>query len=378
MVKNILIAPNAFKNSLSAADAAAAIAKGFLQSKLNCICTCFPVGDGGDGTAHLMIEKFNGKLVAAKISDPLGREISASFGLIDNGKTAVIEMADASGLRLLNATELNPLKASSYGTGEMIKYALDEGVNHIIICMGGSATVDGGTGILNALGVRFINIDGNDLTDLPESLPQLYTIDISKIDQRIFACTITVLCDVDNYLLGSLGSAAMFGPQKGATAESVIKLEASLSTFRNIVLKNTGKDIGLTKFGGAAGGAAAGLNAILNATLVPGAAYFLKLTEFEECLQKADMVITAEGSIDEQTLQGKAPFAVAEMAKNAGLPVIGLAGKIPLENNEKLAKYFDMLLAINNGPADVNEAMKNTSADLTRVSTQIGNLLAAF
>ena len=378
MVKNILIAPNAFKNSLSAADASTAIAKGFLQSKLNCTCTCFPVADGGDGTANLIIKKFNGKLIEVKVSDPLGRKISTSFGLIDNGKTAVIEMADASGLRLLNATELNPLKASTYGTGEMITYALNEGVDHIIIGMGGSATVDGGTGILQALGVRFIDANGNDLIELPENLLQLYTIDLSKIDQRIFDCAITILCDVDNYLLGPLGSATVFGPQKGATAESVIKLEASLNAFRNIVLKDTGKDIGLIKYGGAAGGAAAGLNAILNAALVPGAAYFLKLAGFEENLLKADIVITGEGSIDEQTLQGKVPFAVAEMAKNNGLPVIGLAGKIPLDNNEHLAKYFDILLAINSGPTDVNEAMKNTSADLTRVSTQIGNLLASF
>ena len=378
MIKNILIAPNAFKNSLSAVDAAAAIAKGFLQSKLNCTCTCFPVGDGGDGTANLIIEKFNGKRVAVNVRDPLGREISTSFGLINNGKTAVIEMADASGLRLLNSAELNPLKASSYGTGEMIKRALDEGVDHLIVGMGGSATVDGGTGILQALGVRFLDANGNELVDLPENLPQLSTIDISTIDQRIFACTITVLCDVDNYLLGPLGSANVFGPQKGASAEGVLKLEASLTALRNIVLKEMGKDINLIKHGGAAGGAAAGLNVLLNATLVPGAAYYLELTGFEESLQRANIVLTGEGSIDEQTLQGKAPFAVAQMAKKYGLPVIGLAGKIPTEINAQLAQFFDMLLAINNGPSDIQTAIKNTSADLTRVSTQIGNLLASF
>ena len=378
MIKNILIAPNAFKNSLSAVDAAAAIAKGFLQSKLNCTCTCFPVGDGGDGTANLIIEKFKGKRVAVNVRDPLGREISTSFGLINNGKTAVIEMADASGLRLLNSAELNPLKASSYGTGEMIKRALDEGVDHLIVGMGGSATVDGGTGILQALGVRFLGANGNELIDLPENLPQLSTIDISTIDQRIFACTITVLCDVDNYLLGPLGSANVFGPQKGASAEGVLKLEASLTALRNIVLKEMGKDINLIKHGGAAGGAAAGLNVLLNATLVPGAAYYLELTGFEESLQRANIVLTGEGSIDEQTLQGKAPFAVAQMAKKYGLPVIGLAGKIPTEINAQLAQYFDMLLAINNGPSDIQTAIKNTSADLTRMSTQIGNLLASF
>lgn len=378
MVKNILIAPNAFKNSLSATDAAAAIAKGFLQSKLNCTCTCFPVGDGGDGTSNLIIEKFIGKLVAVKVSDPLGREIFASFGLIDEGKTAVIEMAAASGLRLLSAKESDPFKATTYGTGEMMKLALNEGVNAIIIGMGGSATVDGGAGILRALGVRFLDEEGNELIDLPKQLPRLFNIDLSKIDQRIFTCALTVLCDVDNYLLGPFGSAYVFGPQKGATTEGVIKLEASLAALRNIILKDTGKDIGLIKYGGAAGGAAAGLQAILHATLVPGAAYFLERTNFDDSLKKADLVITGEGSIDEQTLQGKAPFAVAQMAKKYQLPVIGLAGKITPESDVELGQYFDMLLAINNGPADVNDAIKNTATDLTRVATQIGNLMASF
>ncbi len=378
MVKKILIAPNAFKNSISATVAAAAIEKGFLQSTLNCTCTCFPVGDGGDGTADLIIENFKGKLVDVTASDPFGRQISAGFGLINEGKTAVIEMAAASGLRLLNEQEHDPLKASTFGTGEMIKFALSEGVDAIIICLGGSATVDGGTGILQALGVRFLDEEGNDLNNLPENLLQLYTIDLSKIDQRIFACTLTVLCDVDNYLLGPSGSASVFGPQKGATAEGVKKLEASLTAFRNIILKDTGKDIALIRYGGAAGGAAAGLNALLNATLVPGAAHFLKLVNFKDGLKNADLVITGEGSIDEQTLQGKAPFVVAQMAKNRGLSVIGLSGKVPSESNVQLVKYFDMLLAINNGPSDVNTAIKNTAGDLTRISTQIGNLIATF
>lgn len=207
----ILIAPNAFKNSLDADSVAHAIREGLNQSRLNCSCECFPVGDGGDGTAELIINKFAGTRVDATVHDPLGRKIQSSFGLIE-GHTAVIEMADASGLRLLNAKELKPLQASSLGTGELISLALDKGVRKIIIGLGGSATVDGGAGILTALGVRFLDTSGNILQGLPENLTNLNTIDASGLDQRIFNCEFTVLCDVDNLLLGDHGAAAVFGP----------------------------------------------------------------------------------------------------------------------------------------------------------------------
>jgi glycerate kinase len=373
---NILIAPNAFKNSLNAQHVAEAIALGLEQSNLSCTCRLFPVGDGGDGTGELIIQRFNGELINTGVHDALGREIGATYGLIDNGQTAVIEMANASGLRLLNIAELNPLQANSSGTGEMIKHALDKGARKIIIGMGGSATVDGGAGILSALGIGFLNAEGKVLEPTPDKLTQLSTIKISDLDERIKDCEIIILCDVDNKLLGDNGAAAIFGPQKGATPYGVTKLDGMLHNFANITLKQAGINMATIKHGGTAGGAAAGLYAFLNAKLVSGAEFFLELTGFNAALQSADMVITGEGSIDEQTLQGKAPAVVAHRAKQKSLPVIGLAGKVPLTRTKELNKYFDVLLPIGNEPCDMAVALVNTYSNLVRTAKDVGNLLA--
>jgi len=312
---HILIAPNAFKNSLTAEEAALAIKEGFMQSRLDCDCECFPIGDGGDGTAELIIKKCGGVLVDTAVHDPFGKKINTSFGLIDGGKTAVIEMADASGLRLLKPDALNPLLATSFGTGEQIKIALDKGAEKIIIGMGGSATVDGGSGMLKALGIRFLDANGEALTGLPGNLINLASIDVSGLDKRILKTEVVVLCDVDNLLLGENGAAAMFGPQKGASAKEVVQLDAALAKFAAISLLQTGKSMAPIKYGGTAGGASAGLFTFLDAKLVNGIEHFLVLTGFEKSLEKANLVITGEGSIDEQTLQGKGPFGVAQLAK---------------------------------------------------------------
>lgn len=372
---HILIAPNAFKNSLSAADAAQAIQSGLMQSKLQCTTECFAVGDGGDGTAELIIKSCGGTFETAQVHDAAGRSIHAVFGLIDNGNTAVIEMANASGLRLLKDISLKPLHATSLGTGELIKQALGKGVNKIIICMGGSATVDGGTGILTALGVRFLDAKGKVLDKMPETLVDLAAIDLSHFDENVHTCSFTVLCDADITLSGDNGAAAIFGPQKGATAEDVKTLEKCLEKLTAVTFKQTGKDMNQLKYGGTAGGAAAGLSAFLNAELVNGIDYFLQLTDFDTALHKSDVVITGEGSIDEQTLKGKGPFGVALRAKKNGKKVIGLAGKIPLQQSD-LQQYFDVLLAIGNEPANVQTAMENTAANLMRTAMQAGNLLA--
>lgn len=373
---HILIAPNAFKHSLNAKEAADAIRKGLMQSKLECTCECFPIGDGGDGTGHLILEKCGGELVNAEVNDPVGRKIHAAFGLIDEGRTAVIEMADASGIRLLKPEELNPLLASSFGTGEQIKLALDKGARKIIVGMGGSATVDGASGMLKALGIRFLDAKGIELANLPESLQGLASVDVSQIDERIKETEVIVLCDVDNLLLGERGAAAIFGPQKGASPKAVLKLDAALCKLAEVALKQTDKNMSTINFGGTAGGAAAGLYAFLNAKLVNGIEHFLELTGFNNALEKSDLVITGEGSIDEQTMQGKGPFGVAYAAKLKGIPVIGLAGKIPLESNEKLQQYFDVLMAIGNQPTDLPNALANTAANLIRTSGELGNLLS--
>jgi len=236
--------------------------------------------------------------------------------------------------------------------------------------------VDGACGILKALGIRFLDKKGEELASLPENLIDLDSIDLSLLDKRILNCEVIVLCDVDNLLLGNEGTAAIFGPQKGASKEDVKKLDKALSKLSEVTLKQTGKNMASIKHGGTAGGAAAGLYAFLNAKLVNGIDYFLELTNFSSSLEKADLVITGEGSIDEQTLQGKGPFGVAHRAKLKDLPVIAFAGKAPLEVNSDLQKYFDVISAIGNEPADLATALKYTAANLTRTAENLGNLLA--
>ena len=370
---HILIAPNAFKNSLDAPQVAAAIELGLKQSQLACTTECFPIADGGDGTGNLIIERCRGEIINKEVSDPLGRRIRSHFGLIDGSKTAVIEMADASGLRLLKKDELSPLKASSYGTGELIRFALDEGVQKIIIAMGGSATVDGGCGILSALGIVFLDKDDKHLKPVPDELLKMTRIDDSGLDRRIQDTEIVILCDVNNKLLGAMGAAAIFGPQKGASPADVNVLDTFLTNFAVVSKQQLGTDMTVIKHGGAAGGATSGLYTWLNAKLVNGIKYFLSLTHFDEALKRSDLVITGEGSIDKQTLQGKGPYGVAVQAKKYNIPVMGLAGKIPDESDQKLRKYFDKLLSINTHLVDIATAMANTEKNLVRIAKELGD-----
>lgn len=373
---HILIAPNAFKNSLTASECAEAIREGLKRSNITSTYECFPIADGGDGTAALIIDKCKGVWHKQDVQDPLDRTISAPFGLIDDGRTAVLEMADASGIRLLKEAELNPLLTSTYGTGELMLRALDLGVEKIIIGLGGSATVDGGVGILKAIGVRFLDKNGKELSGLTQSLLELDHIDLDKMDQRILKCKIIVLCDVDNFLLGENGSAAVFGPQKGASDQDIPLLDSVLEKLSEKAFEATGKKMNEVLHGGAAGGVAASLFAFLNAKIMNGAEQFLEITGFSTSIAKADILITGEGSLDEQTLQGKGPHAVAKIAKELNIPVIGIAGKVPLTNNPEMDKYFDILMAIGNQPSNLETAMKFTSANLIRTSKIIGNFLA--
>jgi glycerate 2-kinase len=388
---HILIAPNAFKNSLSAEAAAAAILKGLEQSRLQFTAECFPVGDGGDGTGDLLMARLGAHSVSAPARDPFARErmsyfgispasapsaMSTSAGPSPTPTTAIIEMANASGLRLLAHQELAPLHASSLGTGDLIRAALDKGADRILIGMGGSATVDGGTGILAALGARFLDARGQDLTHLPIELTKLATIDLSGLDPRLKTVDLTVLCDVDNPLLGPQGAAAVFGPQKGASPRDVEQLETALRHFEAIIHKQLGVTLAGLPKGGTAGGAAAGLYGILKARLVDGIDFFLNVSGFDKALEHAHWVITGEGSLDEQTLKGKGPFGVANAAKKRGLPVIGLAGRLPREKSPALDSYFDVLLPINHEALPLQEALPYTAANLTATARAVGNLLA--
>lgn len=372
---HVIIAPNTFKNSLSAFDVAEAIKAGFVKSGLAASYTLFPIADGGEGITDILVRQLNGHLAPAKVQDALGREIKTSYGLIKNNTTAVIELARASGLSWLKKEELDPLRASTFGTGQLIIQALDKGIRHLVMGLGNSATIDGGMGMLTALGVRFLNKDGQLIKPGAGGLINLHTIDLSELDERLQDCGITVACDVENTLLGETGAAQVFGPQKGANPETVLLLEQGLTRLNQVVKEQLGIDMAGILHGGAAGGTAATLSAILKAQLVPGVDYLMDLTGFADFLSKADLLVTAEGGLDEQTLAGKGPYGVARRAKAKNIPVIALAGQIPATLDLARFKYFDAVFPIGTGPVALEEAILQTSKNLTRTAWQIGNLL---
>lgn len=371
----ILIAPNAFKNSLPADKVAQAIAAGLTRSKLSCNITNFPIGDGGDGTMEILRSHLKLETVNVCSNDPLGRPIESTYGYRSSTQTAFIEMADTAGIRLLEEQELNPMKTSSIGTGKVILDALNRGARDIILGVGGSATVDGGCGMMAALGVKFINGGGDVLGLYPESLQEVEEIDFSGVHERLKYCNITVLSDVKNKLLGINGAAFVFGPQKGATIEQVEQLDDFLERLNCRWITHLGKDASKLIGGGAAGGVAAGLWAMAGASLVSGIDYFLETTAFDEKLKSADLLITGEGALDEQTLEGKGPYGVAVKAKERGIPVIGIAGKVPLETNEHLAQYFDEIVPISHMAASFSEMKSSTYENLVRTGKLIGDLL---
>lgn len=375
---HILIAPNTFKGSLSATNAAKAIAEGLHESKLNCETTLFPIADGGDNTAFLLNQYWKAEIISVPVHDPLGRRIAASFGWLQKEKKAIIGISDASGIKLLQKNELNPLYANTFGTGELIKVALGRGAEKIIIGVGGSATVDGGTGLLKALGIRYFDEEGNEIHDLPLELLKLNRINITHMNKRLLQIEIVVLCDVKNKLLGNEGATRIFGPQKGADDGDILLLERGMKQWNDITILTMQRNMATLKYGGAAGGIAAGLAAYTNAELVSGIDYFLSETNFEALLRQTDIVITGEGSIDEQTLEGKGPFGVACMAKKKGIPVIGMAGQISVKPQSELYQYFRELIAINPPDMALASAIKNTLVNLKEASARLGNSLVAL
>lgn len=369
---NIVIAPNAFKGSLSAEEAAACIEEGIYESKLDCRTTLFPIADGGDGTASLLIKNKHADIVNILAYDPLGRLVPCSFGWIPSEKTAVMDMSSVAGIKLLKKEELNPLYTNTYGVGEMILAALDKGAKGILIGVGGSATVDGGTGLLKALGLRYYNRNNEEIMNLPAGLNQLNSIRVSNLDKRLKRTHIIVLCDVKNKLSGKKGAAFVFAPQKGADKKEVMQLETCMKQWNRVTGSILGKDMNDFEYGGAAGGMAAGLAAYSDARLVSGTDFFLDELKFDKLLATADVVITGEGCIDRQTLDGKGPFGVAQKAKQQGIPVIGMAGTVKASDQKTLSRYFDLLIPVNQKNESIENSIKNTKVNLKHAAFTLG------
>lgn len=322
----IVIAPDSFKESLSALEAASAIEAGFREIFPDAQYVKVPVADGGEGTVEAMIAATDGRLVKLPATGPLGRPVEAFYGLTGDESTAVIEMAAASGLELVAPAERDPLSATSRGTGELIRAALDAGARRFILGVGGSATNDGGAGMLQALGVGLLDAQGEQLAPGGGALARLARIDLSRIDPRIADCVFEVACDVSNPLVGPKGASAVFGPQKGATPEMVRQLDANLRHYAGVIARDLEQDVAEVPGAGAGGGIAAAMLVFLKGRLRPGSEIVADAVGLDEKVADTDLVVTGEGRIDGQTVNGKTPIGVARVAGRHGKPVIAIGG----------------------------------------------------
>ena len=370
----ILVASGAFKQSLTAAKACKTIAYGLKQSGLEAQIELLPIADGGNSTLDAFLAT-GGKRISLEVLDPLLRPVLAEYGLVEGGKTAVIEMALASGLELLQPSELNPLIASTYGTGQLMADALNRGVIRIILGLGGSATVDGGMGCLNALGVRLLNESGEQIGPGGGGLADIASIDDTILDPRWQEVSIVIASDVENPTLGDKGAARIFGPQKGADEEMVEVLERNLSHCFTVIKEQLGPDLRQVRGGGAAGAFAAGLMAFLSCELVSGIELVLSHNRFAERLADSALVITGEGLMDSQTIDGKGPIGVAQLAREHGVPTIALVGGLNIDDSLLHDAGIMAAFAIVDKPMSLADALEDAEDLLRRAALRLGYVL---
>ncbi|AFH63387.1 glycerate kinase [Paenibacillus caseinilyticus] len=349
----IIVAPDSYKGSLDAVAVARAMERGIRTVFQDAEIVKVPIADGGEGTLEALVAATGGTLMQEKVTGPMGRPVNARWGILGDGATGVIEMAEASGLPLVPAGQRNPLRTTTYGTGELIKAALDRGLRKLIIGLGGSATNDGGAGMAQALGVKLLDDTGEELPPGGAALRGLHHIDLSQLDPRLADTRIDVACDVNNPLYGPRGASAVYGPQKGADPVMVQRLDEALHAFAVKAREATGRDIAEQPGAGAAGGLGAGLLYFTNARLMPGIRLVLDAVEFERRLEGADFVLTGEGATDAQTANGKAPVGVAAAARRAGVPAVCLSGSLGQGAEEVLNHGIDGLMSIVPGPMDL-------------------------
>ena len=366
----IVIAPNALKGCLTAAEAAAALTHGVARVSTDIDIVQVPVADGGDGLADVLVNALQGVERTALVSGPLGDPVSATFCHVPARRLAAIEMATASGLALLAKERLNPLLTTTLGTGELIKAALDLDIAHLIIGIGGSATNDGGIGMATALGARFLDGNGQPVEPVGGALGMIQRIDLSGLDARLAAVRIEVICDVDNPLLGARGAAHVYGPQKGATPDQVRRLDAGLANLAAVIDRDLGLNVRDLPGAGAAGGLGAGLKAFLNAELRRGVDLVLDLVKLDEQLHGADLVLTAEGQIDFQTAFSKAPAGVAERARAGNVPCIAIAGSVGSGLDALHELGINAVFSLCPGPVSLEQAMASGGDYLAAAAEQ--------
>lgn len=373
----IVVAPDSFKECLSAKQVASAIARGWRKAAPEDEIVEIPLADGGEGTTVALTEAMGGRLHTVSAKGPLGEPIEACFGLANSNETAIIEVAEASGLHCIPAEARDAHRATSRGTGELMLAALEHRPKTLIMGLGGSATTDGGAGILQALGARLLDNQGQDIGPGGAGLARLATVDLEPAIRRLNGIQLIVACDVTNPLLGPEGAAAVFGPQKGANDDDVRQLDANLARFARL-LKEQGLDIASFPGSGAAGGIGGMVKGILGARLQPGIELVMEAVKLEQHIRDADLVITAEGAIDAQSAFGKTPAGVSRLAQACGVPVIGLCGKLGAELTPLHQAGLTAAFSITPAPIPLPEAYARAEANLEQSSEQLARLTHSF
>ena len=371
----IVIAPDSYKESLSALEVATAIEQGFREIFPDAHYVKLPVADGGEGTVEAMVAATQGGIIKVRVTGPLGENVEGFYGLSGDEQSAFIEMAAASGLEMVAPSLRNPLKTTSWGTGELIRHALDAGVKHIIIGIGGSATNDGGAGMVQALGAKLLDAEDNPIGMGGGELEKLARIDISELDTRLANCRIEVACDVTNPLTGKEGASAVFGPQKGATPEMIARLDDSLAHYAKIIARDLDIDVLNLEGGGAAGGMGAALYAFCGAELRQGIEIVTDALHLDNHVADADLVITGEGRIDSQTIHGKVPVGVAKVAKRYNKPVIGIAGSLTADVGVVHEHGIDAVFSVIYTVCTLEEALKNAEENVRMAARNIAAVL---
>lgn len=372
----IVIAPDSFKESLTAMAVASEIEAGFREFFPDAQYVKLPVADGGEGTVQAMIDASGGRRVELQVTGPLGEPVSAFYGLMGDGATAVIEMAAASGLELVPPARRNPLYTTSYGTGQLILNALDAGARRFVLGVGGSATNDGGAGMLQALGGRLLDAAGADLNAGGGALAALARIDLSALDARIKDSVFDIACDVTNPLVGERGASAIFGPQKGATPEMVEQLDANLRHYAALIARDLDQHVAEIPGGGAGGGIGAGMMVFLGGRLRPGSEIVTAAVGLDAAVADADLVITGEGRIDGQTIHGKTPIGVAKVAQRHGKPVIAIAGGLAAGAAAVHAHGIDAVFGAVSRPCTVEEALAGAAVNVRSAARNIAAVLS--
>jgi glycerate kinase len=377
MGKTFLLAPDSFKESMTAKEVCEAMEIGIKRAIPDAECIHVPMADGGEGTVQSLVDATGGTLIKKEVTGPLGTPVMAQYGILGDGKTGVIEMASASGIHFVTKETKNPLITTTYGTGELIRDCIEQGISDIILGIGGSATNDGGTGMAAALGYTFLDKDGKELPFGGGFLHQLETINTSNVHSQLKNIRIIVASDVTNPLCGERGASAVFGPQKGATPEMIQTLDQNLRHYANVVKEQIGIDMVDIPGAGGAGGLGAGLLAFTNSTMKKGIEIVIEYTNLKEKLVNVDYCFTGEGGIDFQTKFGKAPFGVAQAAKtvNSDIKVIALAGYVGKDVESLYDEGFDAIFGIVPGAADIETLLARGKENVARTAESIARLL---